>query len=148
MCYIFSWSFWYIYLKIEAYRALSDSHGAPLVDNFRPTQELNGRAIKRGKNVDWFWKCETTLMKWRMEANILFLIKMNNVVYVLDDKIILLGLWFCFDFSTFRMYFDYKRYEYFGFEKIGMRNLLSDKIDIENLFSRRTNYEINIVFCF
>jgi len=40
--------------QIEAYRALSDSHGAPLVDNFRPTQELNGRAIKRGKNVDWF----------------------------------------------------------------------------------------------
>ena len=73
---------------------------------------------------------------------------MNNIVYVLDDKIILLGLWFCFDFSTFRMYFDYKRYEYFGFEKIGMRNLLSDKIDIENLFSRRTNYEINIVFLF
>ena len=53
-----------------------------------------------------------------MEANILFLIKMNNVVYVLDDKIILLGLLFWFDFSTFWMYFDEKRYEYFGFEKI------------------------------
>ena len=31
--------------QIKALRSLKDSHGEPLVDNFRPTQPINGRSV-------------------------------------------------------------------------------------------------------
>jgi len=39
--------------QLRAYRALADDAGNPLVDNFRPIQQLNERKIKNADN--WFW---------------------------------------------------------------------------------------------
>jgi carbonic anhydrase len=34
--------------QLEMYRSLTDSDGKPIVDNFRPTQNIAGRAVKKG----------------------------------------------------------------------------------------------------